>query len=116
MHYSFYLIPLLSIFLGSCALHPTGEEEAAPLSETSNVPVKINEAAIPTFRKEKVEVEKPLVEKTTDTVATPQRKFAFRTPNMIDDLPSKKELDTTPKLKKEVDEKVQEATTIRASE
>lgn len=117
MRYSLYLISLLSIFLGSCALGPTVEEEAETITETDSAPVKINEAAIPTFQTEEVVIaEKPPVEKTTDTVVTPQRKFAFRTPNLIDDLPSEKELDTTPKMKKELDDKVQEATTIRASE
>lgn len=49
-------------------------------------------------------------------IALPERKFKFRTPDLVNDLPSQKEIESSPSFTKTIDDSVQESTTIRATD
>lgn len=138
MKTSWLLVTMLSSFIFSCALPPLEGEQKTLTAEKkeaeslSTEPVKINKEAIPDFRKAQetaapgeIPVISPVesvpeqnlttTEKTTP-VNTPERKFKLRTPSMIDDLPSEAEVENRAGFTRTIDDTVEEAATIRATE
>lgn len=98
----------------SCALN-SGEEDGV-ITQTRAQPVEINPAAIPRFPEKTLEKKSETVtEEKATTLQEPKRKFSFRTPNMIEALPSEKELEKKAPAPT-VEAAPEESTTIRATE
>ena len=98
---------LLPLLLASCAIEPTvGENNANPYRtrtpgtvlavapDTPNVPSYIPPSA------------------TTST--SPKRSVSFRTPDLVNELPSDREISTNSPVLSGIDDKVEEVTTVRA--
>jgi len=96
---------LICLLLASCALSSEPVEE-----EPDDAPVRINPDAIPK--------ESDFAEKITKQVDQPllssENKLGFRTPNLVDKLPTQSQTTGSAPLPPTVDEAVEAATTIRA--
>ena len=110
------LICLTSVFIASCAIDPEFADPEFVNSPQRRTPVKINEASLPTDPVSDKEIihtinspQSPLSPNTNDT-------SGFRTPDIVNSLPSENQTSGTAPLEDKIDDDVSSGTTIRAGE
>jgi len=108
---------LLTLSLFIPALYSCGPLDSELI--VPDAPVTINEDAVPTFEKppEIKPVETPPTPAPPSEIAPPKNTLGLRIPTLIDRLPDESEIYTQPSFQQStIDDEVEEATTIRATE
>lgn len=126
-HFSTLLFIACVTIFSSCSVEPL-DTDLSRYAPDHNLPQKQTETAKPTkVVQEKTDVNfNPTIPKEVvvreqvsaahNIANEPKRKFAFRTPDLVNTLPSDRELNKEPQFQKAIDEKVEEGTTIRATQ
>jgi len=113
MKYYMVLILLMPIWVTSCSwFEEPGTEPIITKLTQKKQPVEVTKTPTPDLRNRIIINEKEV----PPIVKAPERKFKFRTPNLINDLPSENDLNKKPSLEQVVDNTIEEATTIRANQ
>lgn len=109
MKFSVTLTYLCLFIITSCSRF-TEAEGAGVILKTEPQPIVIHKE-VPLHPKNKI-----ILKEVSNVIKLPERKFKFRTPDLVNDLPSKKEIETTPSFIKAIDDSVKESTIIRATQ